>query len=190
MKPALSMALPSPAEALAVMSGNTLLQSVQDAPFVEFWNYSSPYLTESQTQYFNASVRAQQYASGGILNYQKGFYIVLFTVFAINIIILAYWIFHREWYNDFSDPTNLFSLAINSPPSEKLAECSCGAGPNKGEQYKYHWRLGNDGGHVYMESPEVNEMEESPGVRKRRWSDRFEKVTSPVVKAAGRWRKS
>ena len=189
MEPALSMALPSPAEALAVMSGCTLLQSAQDAHFVEFWNYSSPSLNEGQTQWFNASVRAQQYFSGGTLNYQKGFFIVLFGVFAINVIVLSYWFLHREWYNDFSDPTNLFSLAINSPPSEKLAGCSCGSSPNKGEQSKYYWKLSNDSGHVYIESPEIDEMEESPRLRSRPLSERFEQVTNPVLKAAGRWQK-
>lgn len=187
----LSNALPSPAEALAVMSGCTLLQSAQDSPFVEFWNYSSPYLNAPQIQWFNASVRAQQYASGGTSGYQKCFFLVLFTVVVINIIVLMYWFVHREWYTDFSDPTNLFSLAINSPPSEKLAECSCGAGPQSGERFKYHWKLGREGGHVYMESPEGNEMEESPNLRRRRgFSETFDILTSPVLNAAGRWRKS
>ena len=35
--PELNKALPSPAEALAVMAGCTLLMSAQDSPFVEFW---------------------------------------------------------------------------------------------------------------------------------------------------------
>lgn len=38
---ALSSAYPSPAEALTVMSTCTLMQSAQDGPFVDFWNYSS-----------------------------------------------------------------------------------------------------------------------------------------------------
>ena len=57
----LQPAFPSPAEALAVMAGCTLIQSSQDAPFVEFWNYSVNILDEPQIQYFNASVKAQQY---------------------------------------------------------------------------------------------------------------------------------
>jgi hypothetical protein len=173
----LSNGLPSPAEALAVMSGCTLLQSAQDAPYVEFWNYSSTYLNTPQIQWFNATIRAQQYASGGISGYQKSFFVVLFAVFLINVSILAYWIFHREWYQDFSDPTNLFSLAINSPPSKKLADCSCGAVEQGGERFKYHWKLENHDGHVIMEeSPEVNELsdlEDSPNARKRK---RFSKI--------------
>ena len=94
----LSLDLPSPAEALAVMSGCTLLQSAQDAPFVEFWNYSSTYLDTPQIQWFNASIRAQAYASGGMWGYQKVFFIVLFAVFALNVFILVSWFIHREWY--------------------------------------------------------------------------------------------
>jgi hypothetical protein len=33
----LNPALPSPAEALAVMASSTLLMSATDSPFVEFW---------------------------------------------------------------------------------------------------------------------------------------------------------
>ena len=186
----LSMALPSPAEALAVMSGCTLLQSAQDAPFVLFWDYSSPYLNAPQIQYFNASVRAQQYASGGMPGYQRGFHLILFTDFVINIIVLVYWFVHREWYTDFSDPTNLFSLAINSPPSEKLAECTCGGGERSGERFRYGWKLGREDGHVFMESPEFNEMEESPELKRQRgFSETYEMVKSPVVKVTERFRR-
>ena len=163
--------LPSPAEALAVMSGCTLLQSAQDAPFVEFWNYSSSYLNAPQIQWFNATIRAQQYASGGIPGYQKSFFVVLFLVFSINVFIFACWLIHREWYVDFSDPTHLFTLAINSPPSKKLADCSCVGVQHSGERYKYEWKVENHDGHVIMESPDLHEMddlEESPDLRKRK----------------------
>ena len=186
-----SIALPSPAEALAVMAGCTLLQSAQDAPFVTFWNYSTTSLDEPQTQWFNASVRAQEYASGGQKGYQKAFFLVLVLVFLINVFVLIYWFVHREWYTDFSDPPNLFSFAINSPPSEKLAECTCGGGPQSGERFKYYWKLGQDGGHVYMESPEIVEMTDSPNLRKRRrtLSEAFESMSSPVAKAAERFKR-
>jgi hypothetical protein len=167
----LSNALPSPAEALAVMSGCTLLQSAQDAPFVEFWNYSSTYLNAPQIQWFNATIRAQQYASGGISGYQQSFFVVLFMVFSINVFIFVCWVIRREWYVDFSDPTHLFTLAINSPPSKKLADCSCVGVQQSGERFKYEWKVENHDGHVIMESPEINEMddlEESPDLRKRK----------------------
>lgn len=56
----LEPAFPSPAEALAVMAACTLIVSSIDAPFVEFWNFSTTILDEPQAQFFNASVRAQQ----------------------------------------------------------------------------------------------------------------------------------
>lgn len=124
------------------------------------------------------------------------FNIVLFGVFLINVIVLLYFFVHRDWYTDFSDPTHLFSLAINSPPSEKLADCSCGQSQSGGEKFKHYWKLENHGGHVSIESPDIHEMGESPTLKKR-FSDRFEtitspvvgKITSPVTKAVGRWRR-
>ncbi|GAB1729477.1 hypothetical protein NU195Hw_Modified_160t1 [Hortaea werneckii] len=80
----LNPALPSIAEALAVMAGCTLVVSALDAPFTPFWNYTLPTLSPAQYQYFNASIRAQQYASGGTVPYQKGFHIVLMSVCLMN----------------------------------------------------------------------------------------------------------
>jgi len=169
------------AEALAVMAGCTLLQAAQDAPFVEFWNYSLPILTTGQHQAFNASTRAQQYASGGTQTYQKAFYLVLFTVCIMNVAVLIYFVIHRDWYTDFSEPTHLFTLAVNSPPSKELAG-SCGGGP-QGDQFRVSWKLNNDGDHVYMESQERNDVEGSPGLRRRRFSEGFEMMMTPVRKA-------
>ncbi|KAK8220187.1 hypothetical protein M8818_000603 [Zalaria obscura] len=93
-EPELSAELPSTAEALAVLAGSTLLMSTQDTPLVEFWNYTAKnsYMTVGQYQYFNATIRAQQYASGAKSGYQNGFYVVLVAVFAINIIVLVYFL--------------------------------------------------------------------------------------------------
>lgn len=94
---------------------------------------------------------------------------------------LVYFLTHRDWYADVSDPSNLFSLAINSPPSKELAG-SCGGGPH-GEQYRSAWKLQEDGGHVYMESMERRADGESPGVRRRRrLSEGFDIMMSPVRK--------
>ncbi|KXS96835.1 hypothetical protein AC578_7412 [Pseudocercospora eumusae] len=107
----LSAGLPSTAEALAVLAGNTLMQASQDAPFVMFWNYTNPTIDGSYQQ-FNASVRVQQYASGGNQDYQKPFYLVLIIVFLMNLFILGYFALHRDWYTDFSDPIHLVSLPL------------------------------------------------------------------------------
>jgi hypothetical protein len=144
----LNAALPSPAEAMAVMAGCTLLMSAEDSPFVEFWNYTSPTLEPGQYQAFNASVRAQQFASGGTQSYQRGFYIVLFAVFLLNVFVLIYLLANKGLVTDFSEPPNLFSLAVNSPPNHQLAG-SCGGGPI-GKQYKVNWGIETEGQHLFM----------------------------------------
>lgn len=187
---ALDAAFPSPAEALAVSTGCTLIQSAMGGPFVEFWKYSVQIiLEEPQIQYFNASIRAQQYASGGLPGYQQDFGLVLFTVFIINIIVLLYFLIHRDWYVDFSDPTNLFALAINSPPSQKLADCSCTGQYNERAKFRQNRKLENSGGHISIESPELNEIDEGRTLG-RRASEAFRSVASPVTDAAGRLRRA
>ena len=146
--PTLNAALPSPAEALSVLVGCTLLMGVADTPFVEFWNHTVSILTQGTYQYFNASVRAQEYASGGTAGYQKSFHVVLFAVFALNIFMLGYFIINKGLVTNFSEPPNLFSLAVNSPPSTLLAG-SCGAGP-VGEQFKVPWGIDTEGKHLFM----------------------------------------
>lgn len=145
----LSPALPSPAEALAVMAGCTLLLGSQDTAFVEFWNYSAPSIT-GQYQHFNASLRAQQYASGGQADYHKGFMVILLSVFVINVVCLVYFLSHGGMVTDFSEPVNLFSLAVNSPPSDVMAG-SCGGGP-QGKQYEVGWYINAVGDHLVMEN--------------------------------------
>lgn len=153
------------------MSGSTLLQSAEHAPFVQApWNYSSnPVQAPGQTQYFNASIRAQQYASGGSSQYQRGFLVVLLATFLINAWVLGYLLRHRYWYLDFVDPVNLFPLAMNSPPSVKLRESVCGVSPWSGDHFKQPWKLQAEGGHIYMESPEIGDEENlSPRVKRKR----------------------
>lgn len=160
--------LPSPAEALAVMAGckylptltpstmlipvpGTLLMSAIDAPYVMFWNYTTPtpILEDYARQYFNASVKAQQYASGGVDVASKGWMLILILVFLMNLLVLAYFLFHKGLVTDFSEPPNLFALAVNSPPSHLFAG-SCGGGPG-GKQYVVNWFVNSEGDHLYME---------------------------------------
>ncbi|KAF1944188.1 hypothetical protein EJ02DRAFT_341468 [Clathrospora elynae] len=157
----LSPALPSIGEALAVMSGCTLLKSMIDAPFVMFWNYTHPMLDEYQTQYFNASLQAQQYASGGDLGASKAWIIILALVFFMNIFVFIYFILHRGLVTDFSEPPNLFALAVNSPPSHVLAG-SCGGGP-EGKQYMVNWFVNHEGSHLFMEPGEKTHLLDGHG---------------------------
>jgi hypothetical protein len=70
----------------------------------------------------------------------------------MNIFVLIYFIFHRGLVTDFSEPPNLFALAVNSPPSQALAG-SCGGGP-EGKQYMVNWFVNHEGEHLYMEPGE------------------------------------
>lgn len=140
--------MPSPAEALAIMGGSTLLLGVQNSPFVEFWNYTTPTLDPSQTQQFHAIIRAQEFTSGGSAAYQRGFHVVLVAVFLLNVLVLIYFLVNRGLVTDFSEPQNLFSLAINSPPNRAMGG-SCGAGP-EGTQYAIKWAVEMEGEHLYI----------------------------------------
>jgi hypothetical protein len=109
-------------------------------------------LPQAATQYFNATIVAQQYASGGVDNPSKAWLAILILVFAMNIFVLIYFILHRGLVTDFSEPPNLFALAVNSPPSQALAG-SCGGGP-EGKQYMVNWFVNHEGEHLYMEPGE------------------------------------
>jgi hypothetical protein len=145
-------------------------------------NYSLPdsILDPGVYQYFNASIEAQEYASGGEAPYQRAFLVVLFAVFAINLVALVYFATHREWYVDISEPSNLFSLAINSPPSEALIG-SCGGGPH-GKQFCSSWKLKEEDGHVYIvgvigsESPAMRRSRRASWIPMRRIDRPFEQI--------------
>lgn len=136
-------------------------------------------------QYFNASIDAQQYASGGTKPYQRAFIVVLFAVFLLNLSALVYFLMHQDWYADVSEPSNLFSLAINSPPSRELAG-SCGGGPH-GKQFRSFWKLKDDSGHVYMESLGDEIGQESSRVRYRKgFKKGLNIMMTPIRKAKER----
>ena len=140
----LNAALPSIAEALGVLAGSTLIASSSRSPFVHFYNYSSTVLETPQTQYFKASVRFKGYQSGGNQEWQNIFYVVLFTVFAINIFALVYLIKRVFWdhghVTDYTEPEKLFAIANLSPPSQSLRG-ACGGGPH-GEMFSKKFRVG------------------------------------------------
>lgn len=149
---------PSIAETLAVMAGSTLLLSAMDSSYYHFWNYTANILNPGTYQSFNATLASQQYASGLTANWQGIFYIVLALVFACNVFCLVYFFLRSGLVTDYSEPQNLFALAINSPPSRRLSG-SCGAGP-KAEQLNVDWHVVQDGNssHFFIKEGE-NEAE-------------------------------
>lgn len=124
-------------------------------------NYTHPLLDDYTTQYFNASLKAQQYASGGVDQASKGWIIILALVFLMNVFVFVYFLFHRHLVTDFSEPPNLFALAVNSPPSHLLAG-SCGGGP-EGKQYTVNWIVNHEGSHLFMEPGEKTHLLEGHG---------------------------
>jgi hypothetical protein len=152
-EPALNASMPSTAEALAVLAGCTALESARGTPFLQYWNYSLPtadhnIFAHPRPETFAAQLHTQEYASGGVYPWQRAFYPVLFLLFLSNLGCLAYFVSHSGLVTDFSEPQNLFALAINSPPSQAMAG-SCGAGPN-GNQYKVSWVVMEEREHLFV----------------------------------------
>ncbi len=100
----------------------------------------------------------QHYASGGTADYEQAFQVVLFAVFLINIIILVYWLWHRAWFMDFSDPTAIISIAIGSPVPEKTTKDSDGDDTSDKKRLKQPWIVTSDpASQSFMLSPKVEE---------------------------------
>lgn len=160
----LSPTMPSLAEALAVLSGCTLLLGAVDAPFIHYWNYAAnERQIEPHRESFDVTLRSQDYSSGGTQKWQGIFYIILVLVFFTNLFCLVYFVVHKGLVTDFVEPQNLFALAINSPHSHVL-EGSCGGGPEQ-EQLNTNWHIRLDPArdHFFIES-----LDEPPEVQIRR----------------------
>ncbi|TAQ87051.1 hypothetical protein B7494_g4637 [Chlorociboria aeruginascens] len=153
----LSSNLPSIGEALATLAGCTLLLSTTTSTFYHFWNYTETQIPGSFLP-FNASLARQEYTSGATQKWQYIFYIILVVVFVTNMICFVYFIVRAGLVTDYTQPQNLFTLSVNSPPSEKL-HGSCGAGP-EGEQLNVAWQIGIQEGfggaeHFYIKEAEL-----------------------------------
>lgn len=180
---ALNTFLPSISEALAVLAGCTLMLSSQGAPFIHYWNYSSTVttLTEPQYQAFNATLRTQEYQSGGDRRWQGILYIVLVVVFVTNVFCLVYFGISGSHLVDFMEPQNMFPLSLNSPPSAVL-DGSCRGSLGK-EQFSAIWHIVHDKErqHFYIESRGSVQNE----ARKRSFwrQTNFEMERSPIESA-------
>ena len=194
----LSPSLPSIGEALGVLSGCNLMLSSQWSPFIHYWNYSTTkaVLDSPQYQAFNASLSYVDYASGPTKSWQGMFYVVLVTVFLTNCFCLVYllWTIRGEGQvTDYTEPQNLFALAVNSPPSRSLSG-ACGAGP-EGDMLGKKWEVdmqkpvGGGGGHphFYMKCGDDDRMDAFNRLRQRksrlsmRSVEDFEVAESPAV---------
>ncbi|KAG6009018.1 hypothetical protein E4U21_003349 [Claviceps maximensis] len=157
-KPQFMPDLPSMAEALAAFAGSTLVASSIKTPFRHYWEYQSTQLIHDKADVFNASLTMQQYTSGHVLDWQKIFYLVLVAVFLISLfcfLVNLYIMLKSNFVTDYTEPQNLFALAINSPPSVQL-KGSCGGGPEK-RDLVVPWRVSYapSANHYFLE--EANE---------------------------------
>ncbi|OJD19541.1 hypothetical protein AJ78_00512 [Emergomyces pasteurianus Ep9510] len=137
----LSQTMPSVAEAFAAMAASTLLMASEGANF----DLERPDLSKLPLdQTFKASLRVSDYSSGGAQKWQGIFYVVLVLVFLTNLVCLGYMYLEikGEQLTDFTEPQNMFALALNSAGSTKLSG-ACGAGP-VGAQLSEPWIIGMD----------------------------------------------
>ncbi|TVY32053.1 hypothetical protein LOCC1_G008657 [Lachnellula occidentalis] len=148
----LNNSLPSLAEHLSVMIGSTLLSSTILSGYYHYWDSTETLLAQPEYKPFNASLVSQQYASGYTSKWEGIFYLVLLLVFATNVCCLVYLFLRSGLVTDYTEPQNLFALAVNSPPSQAVAG-SCGAGP-KGEQLNVNWHVDREdtSGHFFFKN--------------------------------------
>lgn len=114
-----------------------------------FKNYTHPQLDGPENQWFRAKIKSKEYASGGVDNASKGWLVVLIATLLLNVFLLCYFILQPGFVTDFTQPAQLFALAVNSPPAQALAG-ACGGGP-EGKDYEFGWFINHEGGHVYIE---------------------------------------
>ncbi|KAJ5714097.1 uncharacterized protein N7483_011278 [Penicillium malachiteum] len=136
--------LPSISEALAVMSGCTAILGTQHTPFVQGWNYTvaENILPEPVYQHFTAKLQVAAYQSGGTEGWQNVFFVVLVFAFMTSAGCLVFMIIEARGHQvtDFTEPQNLFALAVNSPQSSRLRG-ACGCGP-EGNEMNERWFIG------------------------------------------------
>lgn len=127
----LSPTMPSIGEALGVLGSYTLLLSSDATSFVHYWDYANAALDQPAIANFTANLSYKDYASGGDQKWKGIFYVILFAAFLQNCFCLSYLLINyvRDGeLTDYTEPQNLFALAMNSPQSHVLSG-SCGGGP-------------------------------------------------------------
>ena len=142
-------------EALAVLAGNTLLDSMVDAPFNGSWPYNQPSLPTPVLQPIKARVIRSAYSSGGAASWENVFMLVLTMTFILSLFCLGFLLYISTncsrlsgraglagsgLREDCTDLDELFQIVLNSPqPGEGSPACDAKA---KGglANTKWHFR--------------------------------------------------
>ncbi|KAK3351054.1 hypothetical protein B0H65DRAFT_107185 [Neurospora tetraspora] len=171
--------VPSLAEVLAALVSPTLISGSIKTPLVNYWppeavNAPLP----GWENKFNASITKQEYTSGSAMEWQRAFLLILILGFLLNLFCLVHLFIQLRGrpLTDFTDPANLFALAINSPPSQALSG-TCGGGP-KGYQLDVPWRIGysEQANHYFFEEA----TEKRQRLKRKKAIDRRDMVTSEM----------
>ncbi|RAK94906.1 uncharacterized protein BO80DRAFT_420118 [Aspergillus ibericus CBS 121593] len=157
--------LPSLSEALVVLAGTTLLLGSQDSPFVPYWNYTPSSLATPAVQYFNATIQSAGYASGRTSDWQQVFYVILAVVFLTSVLCLGFMVLQvrGQLVTDFTEPPNLFALAVNSPGGGVWTGEREGRAP--GPKLRERWYVGvrEESGHYFIRTRREMEVEDGFG---------------------------
>lgn len=147
---------PSLAEVIAELLSPTLLMSSEFSSVLA--NPNDSIVSDGRPEKFSIMLRISRYTSGAGSKWQNVFYVILALVFIISMLCFFYLYIglHFHHVTDFTDPQNLFPLAINSPPSMKVAG-ACGAGP-RGPQLGHKWviTLDEQNEHYYITTRAAN----------------------------------
>lgn len=127
-KPELQENVPSLAEMLAVFASPLLVDSSLGATYSHEWRHgdaNDTFPAPGQPEDIVTSYRFQTYISGWAVDMPMTpghvyYFIVLATLFVISSICLVHHLCRMGMVTDYTEPQNLFTLAINSPPSQEL----------------------------------------------------------------------
>ena len=145
-------------EGLAVLAANTILDSMEAAPFDGSWPYPSATVEEPVMQPFTARVTMSDFASGISATWQHGFLFVLGSVFFLNLVFLGYLLSisavrpclsrvrkmdtsRYGLWRDCTDLNELFQIALNSP--QPGLGSPVGVAQEKGKLYDMKWHFRN-----------------------------------------------
>lgn len=171
--------VPSLAEVLAALVSPTLISGSIKTPVVHYWHpETTPVVLPGWENNFNASITKQEYTSGSAMEWQRAFLLILIMGFLLNLFCLVHLFIQLRGrpLTDFTDPANLFALAINSPPSQALSG-TCGGGPT-GYQLDVPWRIGysEQSNHYFFEEA----TEKRQRLKRKKAIGRRDMVTSEM----------